>query len=159
MDYALCSIPRAPIPAILGGDTRACEPGPRRDLPGGDCVMEKPLRLLIADDRPRSRDGMRALLNTWPGILVVGETGGGREAVRLTEELAADVVLMDIRMPGMDGIEATRAIKSRWPEVRVVAVTLYEEYRPAALAAGVDAFIVKGCPPDELVRAIRGGDE
>ena len=68
-----------------------------------------------------------------------------------------DVVLMDIRMPAMDGIEATRAIKSRWPSVRVVAVTLYEEHRAEALAAGADAFLIKGCSPEELIGAILDG--
>jgi DNA-binding NarL/FixJ family response regulator len=119
--------------------------------------MNNRIRLVIADDRPQSREGLRALLATWPGIEVVGEVAGGQAAVRLTEELSPDVVLMDIRMPGMDGIEATRAIKSRWPTVRVVAVTLYREYRSDALAAGADSFLVKGCTPEELIEAIAGG--
>jgi DNA-binding NarL/FixJ family response regulator len=116
--------------------------------------MTHRIRVVIADDRSQSRDGMKALLATWACIQVVGEVAGGRDAVRLIEELSPDVVLMDVRMPGMDGIEATRAIKGLCPAVRVVAVTLYEEYRDDAMSAGADAFLVKGCPPEDLIAAI-----
>jgi DNA-binding NarL/FixJ family response regulator len=119
--------------------------------------MDNRIRLVIADDRPQSREGLRALLATWPSILVVGEAVSGLDTVRIVEALSPDTVLMDVRMPGMDGIEATRAIKQRWPAVRVVAVTLYREYRKDALAAGADAFLVKGCPPEELIEAVLGG--
>jgi DNA-binding NarL/FixJ family response regulator len=112
------------------------------------------MRVLIADDRSRSRDGLRALLATWPEIEVVGEAADGREAVRLVEECQPDVVLMDARMPVMDGLEATRLIKGRWPEVKVVVLTMYAAYRAEALAAGADAFLVKGCPAGELLEAI-----
>ena len=114
------------------------------------------VRLLIADDRARSRSGLRALLSTWPGMETVAEAADGREAVRLAEERRPDVVLMDARMPGMDGLEATRLIKARWPAVKVVVLTLYAFRRAEALAAGADAFLLKGCPPDELLAAILG---
>ena len=129
----------------------------------GHCI-----RLLIADDAPRSRDGLRALLATLrlgPSgpqdgaglqVKVVGEAANGQEAVRLLEECRADVVLMDARMPVMDGLEATRLIKDIWPEVKVVLLTMYPVYRAEALTAGADAVLVKGGPPERLLEAILG---
>ena len=112
------------------------------------------MRVLIADDRSRSRDGLRALLATWPEVEVVGEAADGQEAVRLVEECRPNVVLMDARMPGMDGLEATRLIKDGRPKVKVVVLTMYASYRADALAAGADAFLLKGCPAEELLEAI-----
>jgi DNA-binding NarL/FixJ family response regulator len=116
--------------------------------------MEQKIRVLIADDRARSRDGLRALAATWPKVEVVGEASDGREAVRLAEAVRPDVVLMDVRMPGLDGLAATRLIKERWPQVRVVILTMYPMHRKEALSAGADAFLVKGCATEELLAAI-----
>jgi DNA-binding NarL/FixJ family response regulator len=112
-------------------------------------------RVLIADHRARSRSGMRALLDLQPEIEVVGEAADGREAVRLVEELRPDVVLMDAKMPVMDGLEATGHIKEKWPKARVVLLTIHPGYRAEALAAGADAFLVKGCPARDLRKAIQ----
>lgn len=116
--------------------------------------MKPRLRLLIADDRLRSREGLRALLGTWSAIEVVGEAVDGRDAVRQVAECCPDVVVMDARMPATDGLEATRLIKAGWPQVRVVILTMYPSYKDHAIAAGADAFLVKGCPADELMAAI-----
>jgi DNA-binding NarL/FixJ family response regulator len=116
--------------------------------------MQQCIRVLIADDRLRSRDGLRALLDMWPRVEVIGEAVDGHEAVRLVEECQPDVVLMDVRMPAMDGLEATRLVKDKWPEVRVIVLTMYARHRAEALAAGADAFLVKGCPDEELFEAI-----
>jgi DNA-binding NarL/FixJ family response regulator len=116
--------------------------------------MKQHIEVLIADDQARSRDGLRALLMTWPEIEVVGEATDGREAIRLVERQQPQVVLMDAQMPVMSGVEATRHIKERWPEVKVVVLTLYTVHRADALAAGADTFLVKGCPTEELLSAI-----
>ena len=131
--------------------------------------MEQCIRLLIVDDAPRSRAGLRALLATLeldilqepqggprPRVEVVGEATNGQEALRLVEERRPDLILMDARMPVMDGLEATQLIKARWPEVKVVILTMYPAYRAEALAAGADAVLVKGCPPEKLLEAILG---
>ncbi len=118
--------------------------------------MDRPVRIVIADDQPRARQGLQALLTTWPEIEVVGKATNGQEAVRLVEQCQPDVVLMDIRMPVMDGLEATHLIKSRWPQVRVVALTMYATYRTDALAAGADVFLLKGGPVNDLLNAIGG---
>jgi DNA-binding NarL/FixJ family response regulator len=111
-------------------------------------------KVLIADDNMRARLGLRALLALRPEIAVVGEVADGGEAVRMVRDGQPDVVLMDVRMPQMDGLEATRQIKGRWPQVKVVVVSMYASHRAEALAAGADAFLVKGCPAGELLAAI-----
>jgi YesN/AraC family two-component response regulator len=116
--------------------------------------IEQPTRVLIADDRPRSRDGMKALLDHWSEVEVVGEASNGQEAVRLVEKCRPEVVLMDARMPVMDGLEATRLIKDRWPKVKVIMLTIHASFHADALAAGADAFLIKGCPAVDLLKAI-----
>lgn len=115
-----------------------------------------PRRVLVADDRARSRSGLRAVLDLWPEIVVVGEAADGREALRQVEALRPDVVLMDARMPLLGGVAAARLVKAQWPEVRVVVLTMHAGCRAEALAAGADAFLIKGCPREDLLRAIMG---
>ena len=111
-------------------------------------------RVLIVEDRTQTREGLKALLATAPPVQVVGEAADGREAINLITELQPDVVLMDASMPIMDGLEATRLVKAQWPEVRVIVLTIHTGLRAEALAAGADAFLVKGCPAGELLAAI-----
>ena len=118
--------------------------------------MSEQCKVLIADDNMRARLGLRALLALNPEIEVVGEVADGREAVQRVRDGQPDVVLMDARMPQMDGLEATRQIKGHWPQVRIVMVSMYASHRAEALAAGADAFLVKGCPAGELLAAILG---
>jgi DNA-binding NarL/FixJ family response regulator len=116
--------------------------------------MGQRIHVLIADDRPRSRGGLRALLANWSITEVICEAANGLEAVQRVEDCQPDVVLMDVRMPMLDGLEATRLIKGRWPRVKVVVLTMYAGYRADALAAGADDFLLKGCPIEELLEAI-----
>ena len=119
--------------------------------------MDKPTRLILADDNPHARHGLRAVLSSHSNLEVVGEASQGNEAIALVETLRPDVALLDVRMPTTDGIQATLTIKSRWPKVRVVLISMYADYKEEALAAGADAFLVKGCPAEELVTSILGG--
>ena len=116
--------------------------------------MERQVRVVIADDRPTTRRGLKALLALLPHVEVVGEAGDGQESLDLVAECRPDVVLMDMQMPVMDGVEATRRIKDNWPEIRVIALTMYAGHRADALAAGADAFLLKDGAADALASAI-----
>jgi DNA-binding NarL/FixJ family response regulator len=116
--------------------------------------MAQPTRVLIADDSARARDGLRALLTIRPEIEVVGEATNGQDAVRLVAECRPDIVLMDLHMPVLDGIQATKLIKQQWPAVTIVVLTMYAVEQSAALAAGADAFLIKGSAPDRLLAAL-----
>jgi DNA-binding NarL/FixJ family response regulator len=113
--------------------------------------------ILIADDQALVRGGFRMILDAKEDMEVVGEAGEGAEAVALVEQLRPDVVLMDVRMPGMDGIEATRRIVASGSPARIVMLTTYDadEYVFAALRAGASGFLLKDVRPPELVEAIR----
>ena len=134
-------------------------------------------RVLIADDQPRARRSLKALLTalrwstpdqagqpTPAGVFpleIVGEAEDGQEAVEQVRALHPDVVLMDLQMhsvsapdPRLDGIATIRMIKSRWPAIRIVVLTMYATDRASALAAGADAFLLKGCPTSELLATV-----
>ncbi|MER8014595.1 response regulator [Streptomyces griseoluteus] len=117
------------------------------------------IRVLLADDQALLRSAFRVLVDSEPGMAVVGEASDGAEAVRLAKECAADVVLMDIRMPGTDGLAATRMIGDdpALAHVRVVILTTFEvdDYVVRALRAGASGFLGKGSEPEELLSAIR----
>jgi DNA-binding NarL/FixJ family response regulator len=115
------------------------------------------LKVVIVDDQLLLRAGFRKLLDAEEGIEVVGDAADGQEAVTLVDRVHPDVVLMDIRMPVLDGIEATRRIVRRAPATAVLVLTTYDldEYVFAALEAGASGFLLKDSPPDELVAAIR----
>jgi DNA-binding NarL/FixJ family response regulator len=116
--------------------------------------MAQPTRVLIADDSVRARDGLRALLTMRPEIEVVGEATNGQDAVRLVAECRPDIVLMDLHMPVLDGVQATWQIKQQWPAVTVVVLTMYAVDQSAALAAGADTFLLKGGTPERLLAAL-----
>jgi two-component system, NarL family, response regulator LiaR len=116
-----------------------------------------PIRVLLADDHTIVRSGVRALLSTEPDIEVVGEVGNGAEAVAQAEALRPDVILMDLVMPGLSGIEATRQITASQPGTRVLVLTSFaaDENVFPAIKAGALGYLLKDSGPDELVRAIR----
>jgi len=118
-----------------------------------------PVRVLIADDQALVRAGLATLLDSQPDLEVVGQAGDGREAIRLARELRPDVVLMDVRMPVLDGIEATRRIVAdpATASVRVLVLTTFDldEYVYAALRAGASGFLLKDSSPEDLQHAIR----
>jgi DNA-binding NarL/FixJ family response regulator len=115
------------------------------------------ISVLLADDQPLLRRGFRMILEAEPDLTVTAEAGDGAEAVDMTRRHAPDVVLMDIRMPGTDGIEATRRITVAHPDVRVLVLTTFDldEYAFGALRAGASGFLLKDVRPAELVAAIR----
>jgi DNA-binding NarL/FixJ family response regulator len=115
------------------------------------------VRVLLVDDQELLRVGFRMVLDAHDGITVVGEAGDGDEAIRETARLAPDVVLMDVRMPGTDGIQATRVITQNHPNSRVLILTTFDldEHAFAGLRAGASGFLLKDVPPAELVSAIR----
>lgn len=114
------------------------------------------IRILIADDHPVFRFGLRALLNAMPDTEVVGDATTGEAAIALAAEAKPDVVLMDINMPGIGGIEAVRRIRAAQPDVRVLMVTMLEDDSVfAALRAGARGYVIKGAEPAEVLRAIR----
>ncbi|WP_322508761.1 response regulator transcription factor [Anaerolinea sp.] len=116
----------------------------------------KKIRLLVVDDHVVVRKGLMAILETEPGIEVVGEAGDGNEAVEKACALQPDVVLMDLVMPGMDGIEATRLIKQRVPQVQVLVLTSFSTNDKVipSLSAGATGYLLKDASPEELVKAI-----
>ncbi|MFI1283823.1 response regulator [Streptomyces sp. NPDC020858] len=128
-----------------------------------DADPSRVIRVLLVDDQPLVRSGLRVLIADAADLEVVGEAGTGGDAVRLAAELRPDVVLMDIRMPGMDGIEATRLITERTEAVRILVLTTFDEddHVYGALRAGASGFAVKDMAVEEILAAIRvvaGGD-
>jgi len=119
--------------------------------------MPTVIRVMIADDHPLFRDGLRAMLESEPDIELVGEAATGLEAVALAGRLLPDVVLMDIKMPDLDGIEGTRRVISDSPKTRVLVVTMFEDDDSvlAAMRAGARGYVVKGMRSADAIRAIR----
>jgi two-component system invasion response regulator UvrY len=115
------------------------------------------IKVLLVDDHELVRMGIKRLLSDVQGMKVVGEAGSGEEAVLLAKEMMPDVVIMDVHMPGIGGLEATRKMIRHNPDIKVLALTIYEDepYPSRLLQAGAAGYITKGCVPDEMIRAIR----
>ncbi len=117
----------------------------------------RPARLILADDHQVLRKGFRGLLADEPDLEVVGEASNGREALELCRTLGPDIVLMDVSMPEMDGLQATRAIKREHPEIAILMVTMYDnpDYLLEALEAGAAGYVLKDAPAGRLIDAVR----
>lgn len=115
-----------------------------------------PIRLMLADDHRMLREGLRRSMED-EGFDVVGEASDGEEAVSLAGELQPDVILMDVTMPDVNGVEATRRVRSQWPRIRVVMLTMHadQEVIAAAIRAGASGYLVKDCSTDEIASAVR----
>jgi DNA-binding NarL/FixJ family response regulator len=116
-----------------------------------------PIRVFTVDDHPLLREGIAAIISSQEDMLLVSQAASGTEAVALFDELKPDVTLMDLRMPGMSGIEATVSIRSKFPEARIIMLTTFEGDMEIqrALEAGARGYLLKNTPPDQLVEVIR----
>lgn len=121
------------------------------------CILNEKNRIVIAEDHTILREGLRSLLSSHSDFEIVGEAEDGREAIRCVENLSPDLVLMDLSMPRMNGMGAIREIKKRFPETKILALTVHktEEYVLATLEAGSDGYLLKDATHEELVIAIR----
>lgn len=124
------------------------------------------IRVLIADDQPRARRSLQALLTAirWDYtssahhdrlMEIVGDATDGQQVIDLVQSLQPEVIVMDLHLPKLDGLTVINVLKHRWPHVRIVVLTMYATDRVAALEAGADAFLLKGCPTSELLAAVR----
>lgn len=118
---------------------------------------QKKIRIVIADDHRTLREGLRSLMNSQPDLEVVGEASDGREAIQLAQQLSPDVLLMDISMPGMNGLEATKKVKAQCPNIRVLTLTRHSDdgFLKQLLAAGASGYALKLSSGDDLMRAVR----
>ena len=117
--------------------------------------MDKSVRLMIVEDNARARRALKARISQEADICVMAEASNGQEAIRTINEQIPDIILMDIYMPVLNGLDATRDIKIRWPQIKVVILTMYPDNQPEAMVACADAFLFKGCSMEELTSTIR----
>ena len=119
--------------------------------------MNDKIRILLADDHPVVRDGLVAILSTQPDFAVVGEAGNGLEAVKLAHDLRPDVILLDLEMPELDGVQALQRIRAQQPDARVIVFTAFDtdERILTAVQAGAQGYLLKGVPRSELFNAVR----
>lgn len=113
------------------------------------------IRILLVDDHQVVREGLRRMLELEPDLKIVGEASNGKEALEQVDRISPEVVLMDIKMPGMDGIELTRKLKDKCPDCHVLMLTLYDEYLHQAIEAGATGYLLKDINREELLKAIR----
>lgn len=120
-------------------------------------MSQKTIRILLADDHPVVREGLAAMLGTQPDLEVIGEAGSGPETVRAALEFRPDVLLLDLELPGFDGVEVIRRVRAEAPALRTVVLTAFDrdEQIVNAIRSGAEGYLLKGAPRDEVFRAIR----
>lgn len=116
--------------------------------------MDHMIRVLVVDNQPRARQSMKALLKAWYQIVQVREAADGFEAVQQAEEFQPDLILMDARMPKMNGLQVVRYIRAKSPHIKIIVLSMYPDVKSEALAAGADAFVSKSDPPEVLRKTI-----
>ncbi len=116
--------------------------------------MAEKRRILIVDDSAHVRKALAAFLSTLNWLKDVYDASDGEEALKMIESQAPDMILMDVKMPAISGLDATRMIKQRWPGIKIVILTLYPDYQVQAQQAGADAFLIKGCSMEEISSTI-----
>lgn len=117
------------------------------------------IQIMIVEDNPIARRALKALISQQEGLKVTAEASNGREAIQSLHRKLPDVVLLDMQMPVMNGLDATKAIKDKWPQVRVIVLTMYPDHQQEVMQAGADAFLMKGCPVEEVTAAIHASRE
>jgi len=113
------------------------------------------VNVMIVEDNYRARRALSSFIRLQAGLQVAAEASNGAEAIDRIKHLVPDAILMDARMPVMDGLEATRIIKKRWPEVKIIVLSMYSQYESEASAAGADAFLRKGCETGQIVSTLQ----
>ncbi len=142
-----------PAPSI----NRCARPSSPDRLPQPAKPSKKAIRVLLADDHPVVRKGLRFCLGQYEGINIVGEAADGQEAIRKAHELAPDVILMDLDMPGMNGLAATEALREQLPAVQVLALSMYSQsdYVLRIIRSGARGYVLKAAKPEELLKALQ----
>jgi DNA-binding NarL/FixJ family response regulator len=151
----------APMAAEAVAPTPAAGAAPANDAQGPEVARRTDqIRLLIADDQQLMRQGIHTILDSDPQFTIVGEAATGQQALELARRERPDVVIMDIDMPEMDGLEATRVLAAEFPQLRVIALSMYadRQYVGEMLRAGATGYLLKDCAGDDLARAIRAVD-
>jgi DNA-binding NarL/FixJ family response regulator len=121
----------------------------------GKNSMTKRIRVLVADNQPRARQSMKALLGAWYQVEAVCEANNGSEALQIVEVFQPNLILMDARMPKMNGLEALKRIKAKWPAIKIIVLSMYPDFKTEALEAGADAFVSKSDPPEKLREVLK----
>ena len=118
--------------------------------------MDNKLHLMIVDDNPHARKALSALISAQDWVGAISEAYNGEDAIGKIKQQIPNLILMDVEMPDMNGLEATKIIKSKWSQIKIIVLTMYPDYRAEALSAGADAFLIKGCSMDEITTLVHG---